>query len=134
VIAIVISQRSKSNCLHCLACLAKMHTNIRGRAQSRSAEMLPMLPMLPHATRMMPRALSWQVASPRLCLHAQWVSFWLRPKWVTRYVLAPETHSPFVRLSAGSDGSKLKLIKEQLFAELRVFTWYKMPWNVCYRI
>jgi len=46
----------------------------------------------------------------------------------------PKTHSPFVRLSAGSDGSKLKLIKEQLFAELRVVTWYKMPWNVCYRI
>lgn len=27
VIAIVISQRSKSNCLHCLACLPKMHTH-----------------------------------------------------------------------------------------------------------
>jgi len=95
VIAIVISQRSKSNCLHCLACLAKMHTVAQTfvGTRSQSAEMLSHT----DATSIV---LPSRKSTPLFaCSVGQFLV--AAPNGLLDMFLGPElrTHSPFLRLS-----------------------------------
>lgn len=88
VIAIVISQRSKSNCLHCLACLAKMHTVAQTFVGTRSQAAVNAFTYGCHE-----HCLAKSQVHAFVCMLSGSVSG-CGPKWVTRYVPWPGTQDP----------------------------------------